>query len=374
MSQRAQPDSSAQPADFAPALSRAVRNLRQQHTEDLVRQVPADIARHTTIAVSPATIAEDISLWLCVLARDMPASMMDTAFESRAAAHKGAGLSTEGSLILHHACVEVLHRALVGPLPHTHSREALEAVFLSTALHALRVANAVVLRAQPRQEVVGRPRSTAAHELFPAPSAAALPAPPRWCLVAFRPAGGREDALRQFRTDNPHATIAVTDTHVTAFTRQQPLSATVLAPYALAPVPDGDTAGAARQAALAAVIARHYGRTVDAQHVLPLIAALDLTAEDRNAFVTARLGSLHTDPRRRYLQQTLAAYLAHNQCSAAAARSLYIHRHTLTYRLRSIRLHTGLDLSCPLDRLQAELALMLSDADALFARPCKRTV
>ncbi|MFI0238044.1 PucR family transcriptional regulator [Streptomyces sp. NPDC016845] len=378
MPHRSQPNPAAPSPEFTPVLSRAVHDLNHHHTEELVRQTLTEVARHTTGPVTTATVTADVALWVAVLAGEVSPATLDTAFAARATAHTRAGLSAEDSLVLHHACVEVLHRALTGRLPDTRFREALERVFLGTALRALRVANASVVRG--RVEDAGR----GAHGGPPSPEALDAPragddhtpphAPPRWCLVALRSSGhDGKDALRRFRAANPLAVIAVAETHVTAFTRHRPTAADVLAPYALVPVADGNTGGAARQATLAAVVARRYGRSLDTEQVSPLVAALDLTAKERSAFITARLGSLHTDPRHRYLQQTLAAYLAHNLCSASAARSLYIHRHTLTYRLRSIRVLTGLDLNHPFDRLQAELALILSDADALFTLPRRRT-
>ncbi|MEU6389727.1 helix-turn-helix domain-containing protein [Streptomyces sp. NPDC046939] len=369
MPHRSQPNRSTLSTEFAPVLSRAVYSLNHHHTQGLVRQTLAEVGRHTSGPVTAATVEDDIALWVSVLAGELPAPELDAAFEARAEAHTRAGLCAEDSLVLHHACVEVLHRALVGRLPDTRFREAMERVFLSTALKALRVANASVVRGWPEK---AQAEPEAGHG--PGGSRGPADAAPRWCLVSLRsPGSGGKDALRRFRVANPDAVIATAETHVTAFTRHRPAEADVLAPHALAPVPDGDTGAAARQAALAAVVARHYGRSLTAEQVSPLVAALDMAAKDRGAFVTAHLGALHTDPRHRHLQQTLAAYLAHNLCSSSAARSLYIHRHTLTYRLRSIRVLTGLDLHHPLDRLQAELALLLSDADAVFAVARRRS-
>ncbi|MFD0317903.1 PucR family transcriptional regulator [Streptomyces flavalbus] len=183
---------------------------------------------------------------------------------------------------------------------------------------------------------------------------------PRWCLAAAQLGPGAKESLNEFRAANPTAMIAVTGEHLTAFTDQRPHRADLFGPHGVVPVEDGDTSRAARLAAVAAIIARHYGVSVDGEQALPLITALDMPPEKRQEFITSCLGPLHTSGRHRYLLDTLNSYLAHNLCVTAAARSLYVHRHTFTYRLRSIEHLAGLDLGNPYDRLRAELALILS--------------
>ncbi|MVO88487.1 hypothetical protein GPA10_27920 [Streptomyces sp. p1417] len=367
----ANPLSHNRPAAPVPVLSQTARDLRRHHAERLVQQAREEMARHTTGEVTVTTVADDVALWLAVFAREVPAPLLSAAFRARAAVHAVAGLSMEDSLTLHHVCVDVLNRAVAGCWSQTRDRTAPDTGLTATTLDALRAASTAVVHELGRQETGPRPQRTppAPALLFPA---AAAPAP-RWCLAAIRPGSSVKEAQRRFRADNPHASIVTAGTHLTAFTHHPPAAPEVLAPYALVPVENGNTAGAARRAALAAVIARHYRRSLTAEHVLPLIAALDLTAKDRDAFATACLGPLHTSDRHRYLLDTLAAYLAHNLCVTAAARSLFIHRHTLTYRLRSIQLLTSLDLDRPLDRLQAELALLLCRADAVRALPRRHT-
>ncbi|MGW0310708.1 PucR family transcriptional regulator [Streptomyces flavidovirens] len=179
-------------------------------------------------------------------------------------------------------------------------------------------------------------------------------------MAATQLGHGTKAALQKFRALNPQALVAVTGTNVTAFTQERPKMPELFGPYGLVLIEDGDTMRAARRAALAAVIARHYGVRVDTSQALPLIAALDMAPDERETFVTSCLGPLYTNLRHRYLLETLGTYLAHNLCVTAAARSLYVHRHTLTYRLRSIESLAGIDLSNPFDRMRAELALILS--------------
>jgi len=57
------------------------------------------------------------------------------------------------------------------------------------------------------------------------------------------------------------------------------------------------------------------------------------------------------------LLDTLDAYLAHGGNSSATAAALYLHRNTLTYRLRRITALSGLDLADPAVRLRVQVAL-----------------
>ncbi|QQE73057.1 PucR family transcriptional regulator ligand-binding domain-containing protein [Brevibacillus composti] len=58
------------------------------------------------------------------------------------------------------------------------------------------------------------------------------------------------------------------------------------------------------------------------------------------------------------LLETLDMYLKHNGNGLKTAQALYIHRHTLTYRLAQIREKTGFDLDDAHQRWQLQLALM----------------
>jgi purine catabolism regulator len=68
------------------------------------------------------------------------------------------------------------------------------------------------------------------------------------------------------------------------------------------------------------------------------------------------------------LQASLRAFLQHNARWETAAAELFVHRHTLRYRMRKVEELTGRDLSSSFDRMEFWLALrareLLSDQDA----------
>jgi purine catabolism regulator len=57
------------------------------------------------------------------------------------------------------------------------------------------------------------------------------------------------------------------------------------------------------------------------------------------------------------LQASLLAFLQHNARWESAAAELYVHRHTLRYRMRKVEELTGRDLSSSFDRMEFWLAL-----------------
>jgi PucR family transcriptional regulator, purine catabolism regulatory protein len=69
------------------------------------------------------------------------------------------------------------------------------------------------------------------------------------------------------------------------------------------------------------------------------------------------------------LLHTLEIYLAYNQNMQAAATDLFIHRHTLKYRIGQIEKKTGLSLSSSDDRLKLQLALMAFKISSLSDTP-----
>ncbi|MEV3991388.1 helix-turn-helix domain-containing protein [Streptomyces sp. NPDC049837] len=326
-------------------------------------------------------VSEDLGVWLTALTNTVPAPDLEEFFRARAAAHAAAGLRCEESILQQQACATVLVRALTNEAPaHSPERTCLAYVLKERALHTLKISTATIIeRYRPPSEPSAPSQSLAAPPQPPTPSCTATrrTAPrhqtvPRWCLAATQLGHGTKAALQKFRALNPHALVAITGTNVTAFTQERPNVPELFGPYGLVPIEEGDTMRAARRAALAAVIARHYGVRVDTGQALPLIAALDMAPEERENFVISCLGPLYTNLRHRYLLETLSTYLAHNLCVTAAARSLYVHRHTLTYRLRSIESLTGIDLSNPFDRMRAELALILSRTSG-WSVPRERT-
>lgn len=66
------------------------------------------------------------------------------------------------------------------------------------------------------------------------------------------------------------------------------------------------------------------------------------------------------------LTETLEMYLLHNLNGMKAARTLFIHRHTLKYRLQQITEKTGLDLIDANHRWQLQLALMAYKLSSLL--------
>jgi purine catabolism regulator len=67
------------------------------------------------------------------------------------------------------------------------------------------------------------------------------------------------------------------------------------------------------------------------------------------------------------LVPSLLAFLQHNARWEAASAALYVHRHTLRYRMRKVEELTGRDLSNPFDRMEFWLALRARDLLAVHA-------
>ncbi|MEP6972624.1 MAG: PucR family transcriptional regulator ligand-binding domain-containing protein [Actinomycetota bacterium] len=89
------------------------------------------------------------------------------------------------------------------------------------------------------------------------------------------------------------------------------------------------------------------------------------------AFADSLLGPLDAYDRdqRGELLPSLQGFLQHNSRWETAAAALFIHRHTLRYRMRKVEELTGRDLSSSFDRMEFWLALrardlMVADADA----------
>ncbi|HCA85556.1 MAG TPA: hypothetical protein DEQ61_08695, partial [Streptomyces sp.] len=345
-------------------------------------------------AVSPdvRTINDDITLWLGVLSGDVPVADRSAEFRTRGAAHAARNVPLEDALLLQHSCLDVLTRELTSRLVRVCPRTGPAAVGRmvdALAVSLLRPATAAF--AAGYRDAARVPEQTSPDRR-----------PFVWCL-ATGPAGPADgQALRQFRIANPQALIAVSGREpgaapvprtapaavpgggpggagpavaavpafaaapgacvsFTAFSHDLPVVPDGLGSYGIVPVENGDTTRAARRAGISAVLARHYGLDhLDAEHARPLVAALDLTHAEREAFLASCLGPLHHSGRNRHLVETLEAYLAHNLCTTAAARSLYVHRHTFAYRMRCIRSLTGLDPDRPYHRLRAELAVLMS--------------
>jgi sugar diacid utilization regulator len=90
-----------------------------------------------------------------------------------------------------------------------------------------------------------------------------------------------------------------------------------------------------------------------------LVSAAD--REPMRRFVRRCIGKLaeYDEQRGSALTETLEVYLDHSGVARHAAKSLYLHPHSLRYRLRRIDEIQGIDLSNPTERLMAHLALKL---------------
>ena len=179
-----------------------------------------------------------------------------------------------------------------------------------------------------------------------------------WCVARCVPEDESGGWVRDLRRALPDAAAGRLEDAVVAFV-----------PGDLPPrVPDvselgvaaaADTAEGSRRARAAAKVAAYFGQdVVSYDEVVPLAAVLDAPDEDRASFVEAHLGALLRDPRGEDLVASLDAYYRHGSI-ANAARALFVHRHTLEYRLKRIENLVEADLSEPMTRLLMQLALVL---------------
>lgn len=94
--------------------------------------------------------------------------------------------------------------------------------------------------------------------------------------------------------------------------------------------------------------------------VFRLVADMERRRVDLDAAAAAALGPLAEDTvRARRMLETLEAYLEADGNLQATAAALFVHRHTLRYRLRRIEELTGRRLRDPLDRLEFHLGSAL---------------
>ena len=94
--------------------------------------------------------------------------------------------------------------------------------------------------------------------------------------------------------------------------------------------------------------------------IFRLVADMERREVDLDAAVRMGLGPLADNtPRARRMLETLEAYLEHDGNLQATAAALFVHRHTLRYRLERIRDTTGRTLRDPRDRLEMHLGVAL---------------
>lgn len=179
-----------------------------------------------------------------------------------------------------------------------------------------------------------------------------------WCVVAK---SSHEDAgsqVRGMRRDNPGAAVGRIGSTIIAYMsgpdRPQPELTPVGIAGARDPVRGYEHARGSLDVAL------HLNRDkVCYEDVVPLALILGGPADDREAFVQAQLGPLLGDPMSEDLLKSLQMFYSSGQSIAAAARELFVHRHTLEYRLQRIETLLQRDLKGPQDRLLLELALAI---------------
>jgi hypothetical protein len=120
-----------------------------------------------------------------------------------------------------------------------------------------------------------------------------------------------------------------------------------------------------RQTRLAIELAQRLGRSgrvVDCDQLGAYRLLLQLGEVDElRSFANEVLGPLiaHDRNHKAELLRTLGAFLDHHGRALPAARALYVHVNTVSYRLRRIEALSGLDLSDPDDRLVAHVALKI---------------
>lgn len=180
----------------------------------------------------------------------------------------------------------------------------------------------------------------------------------RWCLVSR---SSHEDAgfdVRALRRSVKGSAVGRIGQTIIAYLPGEDLPKTSLKPAGVARATDPERAFKRARATLE--VATHLHRDcVCYEDVVPLAMILGGPGEEREAFVQAQLGPLLRDQLGEELVKTLAAYYASGQSIAAAARELYVHRHTLEYRLQRIGELLGRDLKANDDRLLLELAIAI---------------
>ncbi len=182
----------------------------------------------------------------------------------------------------------------------------------------------------------------------------------KWCVVATVE-GDIGAEVRTLRRLTAGAVVGRVGRRLIAFLPEQPSEVGLAAGMSSAE----DPAVAYRRAMAAHQVAVHLHRTgVIYEEVVPLAMVLSGPHEDRDAFIAAQLGPLLEDPLGDELLKSLQTFYRAGMSVAAAARDLYVHRHTLEYRLTRIETALGKDIKAPDNRMLLELALALRTDNA----------
>jgi hypothetical protein len=179
-----------------------------------------------------------------------------------------------------------------------------------------------------------------------------------WCAVA-RTDEEAGDKVRTLRRNWPGAAIGRSGRKIIAFLPGDAQPDLGVAPVGLAAIEDTSSAYSRAAAALEVAIHLDEPKAVY-EEVVPLAMVLAGPEEDRKAFVNSQLGPLLQDPLGKELLKSLEAFYGAGQSVAAAARDLYVHRHTLEYRLTRIEDVLGRDIRAPHTRMLLELAMALA--------------
>jgi hypothetical protein len=180
----------------------------------------------------------------------------------------------------------------------------------------------------------------------------------RWCAVIAGNSENTGELVRALRRRSPGGIAGRIGDKVVAFLPGDDIPPLDLEPVGLSSA--RDHSAAYRRATGALKVALHLDHSpIVYEECVPLALVLTGPEEDREAFVEAQLGPLLTDPLGDELIRSLRAYYRCGQSVAAAARELYVHRHTLEYRLQRIEGTLQTDVRAPDKRLFLELALAL---------------
>jgi hypothetical protein len=181
----------------------------------------------------------------------------------------------------------------------------------------------------------------------------------QWCAVA-RSEADLGNQVRLLRRTWPSAPIGRVGRKIIAFLPGETAPTLEVAPVGLASVVETSTAY--QRAAAALEVAIHLDEPLAIyDDVVPLAMVLAGPDEDRRAFINSQLGPLLQDPLGKELLKSLEAFYGAGQSVAAAARDLFVHRHTLEYRLARIETVLGRDIRAPHTRMLLELAIALTD-------------
>lgn len=181
-----------------------------------------------------------------------------------------------------------------------------------------------------------------------------------WCVVAQtepEETGGR---VRDLRRASGGAAVGRVGRSIIGFFPGSTEPKVELGPRGLARA--DSTKDSFRQAKAALEVAIHLKRdSVLYEEVVPLAMVLGGPVEDRQAFVRSQLGPLLDDPLGEELVRSLRAFFQSGQSIAGASRDLFVHRHTLEYRLGRVETLLGTGYRSPDRRLLLELALELAE-------------